>query len=255
MRKLIVPALAAGALFVPTVAHADETYVGVSGGIVLPSNSNNSGEFDAAVAATADFDEIPAGTPVGWTTEFDTGYTISGQIGRAFDSGLRVELEVAYSDYGVDTHRGLTVGGTDIDGVDVAVLTRGAADAANPTVGDVIADGQGSVSNIGVFANVLYDLNKGGGIEPYVGVGLGYQDTSVDFSPSGVDVGDDNDGGFAWQGIVGASYGFSEAIDGFLQYNYRANFKDADIPLNLLPATLSVESEQSLITAGIRVGF
>lgn len=236
-------------------ALADGPYVGVSGGISLPSDSSNSGEFEETVPATADFGEITTETPLEWNTEFDNGLAISGQVGYAFENGFRVELEGAYSQYDVDTHSGLTVGGTDIDAVDSAVLTRGVADPANPTVGAVIADGQGDVTNFGVFGNVFYDIQTGSAFKPYVGAGLGYQWVDVEFSPSGVDVADDDDGGFAYQLMAGASFELSDRAELFGQYTYRANTEDADIDLNLLPATLGVESEQSIVSAGVRFSF
>lgn len=258
------PLQAAGLAFISTLiavpaSAQSETksgpYIGVSGGIALPGDSSNPGEFDADVAATPDFDAIPAGTELGWETENDNGYAISGQFGYAFENGIRVELEGAYTDYDVGTHTGLTVGGADIDAVDSAVLTRGPADAANPTVGAVIADGQGSVKNYGLFGNVYYDIDTGSAIKPYVGAGLGYQWTEVNYSPSGVDVGDDDDGVLAYQLMAGASFELSDQAELFGQYTYRANAEDADIPLNLLPATLGVESDQSIVSAGIRFRF
>ncbi len=254
-RNFAICGAVVGAFAVPSAALAEGPYVGVSGGIALPSDSQNSGEFDADVAATADFDAIPAETPLEWNTEFDNGLALSGQVGYAFQNGFRVELEGAYSEYDVSGHSGLTVGGADIDGVDVAVLTRGAADPANPTVGTVIADGQGSVTNFGLFGNVFYDIKTGGAFKPYVGAGLGYQWVDSEFTPSGVDVADEDDGGLAYQLMAGASYAVSPRAEVFGQYTYRANTEDADIDLNLVPATLGIESDQSIISAGVRFKF
>jgi len=254
MRQFLFGA-ALTALAIPGAAHAGETYIGVSAGLSLPGNSNNSGEFSSDVPATPDFGTIPAGTDLGWKTDFDNGLAISGQVGHAFDNGLRVELEVAYSKYDVDAHSSLTVGGANIDGVDVAVLTRGTPDPANPTVGAVIADGQGDVSNFGAFLNVLYDINTGSSFTPYVGAGIGYQGIDIDYQPSGVPVGKGDDDGFAWQAIIGASFAVSDRVDVFGQYNYRASFKRSKIELSLLPATLGVQSKQSIVSAGVRYRF
>ena len=247
--------IAVAFLVAPSLAHAEGPYIGVSGGVALPEDSNNSGQFNTAVPATDDFDAIAADTDLAWNTEFDTGFAISGQVGYAFDNGLRLELEGAYSQYDVDTHSGLTVGGTNIDAVDVAVLTRGAASPENPLVGDVIGDGQGQVSNFGLFGNVFYDIQTGSGVKPYVGAGLGYQWVDVEYVPSGVDVADDDDGAFAYQLMAGASFEVTEAVELFGQYTWRDTFDEADIDLNLLPATLGVESSQSIISAGVRVKF
>ncbi len=254
-KPLALTGIVFGALVAPGAALAEGPYVGVSGGISLPSDSQNSGEFDADVAATADFDAIPAETPLEWNTDFDNGLALSGQVGYAFENGFRVELEGAFSEYDVSGHSGLTVGGADLDGTDVAVLTRGAADAANPTVGTVIADGQGKVTNFGLFGNVFYDIKTGGAFKPYIGAGLGYQWVDAEFTPSGVDVADDDDGGVAYQLMAGAAFELSDRAEVFGQYTYRANTEDADVDLNLVPATLGIESEQSIVSAGVRFKF
>ena len=238
----------------PAAASAKEgPYIGVSGGVALPNNSNNAGSFDTTVPATADFGAIPADTSLGWETEFDAGYAINGQVGYAFDNGLRIELDAAFSRYDVDTHRGLTVGGANIDAVDVAVLTRGTPAASNPTVGAVIADGRGRVSNFGLFGNVFYDIDTGSDFKPFVGAGIGYQWADIRFIPSGVDVADDNDGGLAYQLMAGASLALSERAEVFGQYTWRDRTDTANVPLNLLPANLGVETGQSIISAGVRI--
>ncbi len=256
--SLVPIAVLAAAIAAPAAAQSEDKsgpYFGVSGGIALPSDSDNSGEFDAAVPATADFAEIPEATELEWQSEFNNGFAISGQAGYAFENGFRVELEGSYTEYNVDSHSGLTVGGADIDGVDSAVLTRGAADPANPLVGDVLADGQGKVKNFGLFANAFYDIDTGSAFTPYVGAGVGYQWTDAEYAPSAVLVGDDDDGAFAYQLMAGASVELSDSAELFGQYTYRENLEDADIPLTLLPATLGVESQQSILSAGVRFKF
>lgn len=239
----------------PTAAQADEFYIGAAGGVSMQQDSANSGAFDATVPATADWPAIPAGTTVGWDTRFDDGLALSGTAGVRTDSGLRGEVELAYNRNGIGTHRNLAVGGAVIDGVDVAVLTRGAPNAANPRVGAVLDDGEGNVTNLGVFANVAYDFTLDGGISPYVGAGLGYVNTQVNYRPSGVVVADASDDGFAWQAMAGLAFALGENADLFGQYTYRSRFNDAKVGLDLLPATIGVEVDQSVFTAGVRIRF
>lgn len=241
----------------PALAQSDDSgpYISLDVGAVLPGDSSNTGETTATIPATDDFDAIPAGTDVAWETEFDTGYTISGAAGYDFGNGFRAEVQGFYSEYDVDTHSGVTVGGANIDAVDVAVLTRGAADAANPTVGAVVADGQGDVTSYGAFLNVFYDIETGSGFEPYIGGGLGYVNTDIDYSPSGVVIADASDDGFAYQGIAGASFNLSDSAQIFAQYTYRDRLDDTEVPLTLLPAELEVETGQSIVSAGFRIKF
>jgi opacity protein-like surface antigen len=234
-------------------ALAEGPYVGVSGGVALPQASKNAGTFTSTVPATAAFPAIPSGTTLDWRTKFDTGFNISALAGYRFPGGFRVEAELGYSQYGVKTHSGVTVGGTNIDALDVAVLTRAAPAAGNPTVGAVVGNGNfGRVKNLGGYANAYYDFNAGGNFQPYLGGGVGVQQVSVNYSPSNVKVGIGKKTVFAYQLMAGATYKISPGLELFGQYNYRAADR-ARIPLSLLPADLGVESKQSLISVGLRI--
>lgn len=251
MRKLGY-LLAASFLPLAAPAAAQDVYVGVSGGVAIPEDSANRGRFTADVPATPDYPAIASGTPLEWNTRFKSGFNIAGQIGYRFENGFRTELEVAYSEYDVRRHRNLAVGGTQIDGLDVSVLTRGAPAVGNPTVGQVINDGQGKVKNLGAFANVFYDFNRAGTFQPYLGAGIGAQNVDVTYRPSGVDVADDDKTRFAYQFMAGATYKVSPRVDLFAQYTYRRTESRANVDLNLLPARLGVQSNQSIVGAGLR---
>lgn len=207
--KLLAAAVALTAL--PATAQAQEWYVSAGGGLDIQSDSSNSGEL------TADFETgngapavptgtvLPAGTPVGWNTEIDNGFALSGEIGLRFDPGIRLGLEVSYTDADVATHAGVTVGGTNIDGVDAAVLT-GSVDQLGATVGQVVADGQGRIKTLSGFANAYYDFNAEGTFQPYVGGGIGISSVDVRYNPSGVPIVDDSSTRFAYQLMAGATF-------------------------------------------------
>ena len=55
--------------------------------------------------------------------------------------------------------------------------------------------------------------------------------------------------------MAGASYSLSDRAELFGQYTYRGLAERTDTPLNLLPATLGVEANQSIVSAGVRIGF
>jgi opacity protein-like surface antigen len=248
---LLVASLLASLAFVGS-AHA-QTYVGVSVGGTLPEDSKNSGEFTAEVPATTAapiYPAIPSGTELGWRTEFDTGYNISGQIGHRFGGGLRVEGEFNYNSSGVKRHSGVSVGGTDIDAVDASVLTRGAT--AGATVGTIVDSGIGKQESYGVFLNGFYDFNSGGSFQPYLGAGIGGQRVKFDYRPSDVDVGQGSDTNFAWQLMAGATYKIGPGMEIFGQYNYR-DAGSTKMELDLLPADLNAESKQSIISLGLRI--
>jgi opacity protein-like surface antigen len=248
---LLVASLLASLAFVGS-AHA-QTYVGVSVGGTLPEDSKNSGEFTAEVPATTAapiYPAIPSGTELGWRTEFDTGYNISGQIGHRFGGGLRVEGEFNYNSSGVKRHSGVRVGGTDIDAVDASVLTRGAT--AGATVGTIVDSGIGKQESYGAFLNGFYDFNSGGSFQPYVGAGVGGQRVKFDYRPSDVDVGQGSDTNFAWQLMAGATHKIGPGMEIFGQYNYR-DAGSTKMELDLLPADLNAKSKQSILSLGLRI--
>ncbi|WP_404366021.1 outer membrane protein [Sphingomonas sp. MMS24-J45] len=250
------------AISVPAHAQSDQAtqvdtgpYVGLSGGVSLPNRSNNRGTFKSDVPATSDFPAISSGTPISWRTRFDAGFNIAGQFGYRFENGFRPEVEVAYSEFGVRDHSSLAVGGNTIDGLDSAVLTQGSASITNPTVGAVLSTDPSRIKNLAVFGNLYYDFNRTGRLQPYVGAGLGAQRIDIKYAPSGVTVADADKTRFAYQLMGGVTYKITPSVDLFGQYNYRATSARANVDLSLLPATLGVQSRQSIISTGVRIHF
>jgi opacity protein-like surface antigen len=252
IKAFIVFGLATASL-TPTAAFAGKPYVGVAIGAAIAEKSKETGGLTSTVPATPDFAAIPSGTSLGLETKNKTGLALSGTAGMRFDNGLRVEVEASFTRNDVRSHKNLAVGGTIIDSVDSAVLTRGLASASNPTVGAVIANGgDGDVKRYGAFANVFYDINRDGNFQPYVGGGIGVQKVDVRYAPSGVVVADASKTRFAYQSIAGATLKLSERFELFGQYTYRGSSR-ANLPLQLLPGTLGVQSRQSIFTAGLRI--
>jgi opacity protein-like surface antigen len=234
-------------------ALAGEPYVGVSVGATLQQKSKDRGTFTATVPATAAFPAIASGTPVELETRFKTGFNVSGYAGYRLDNGFRVEAEVGYSENDVKRHNNLTVGGTNIDALDVAVLTRGVPAAANPTVGTVIGNGgTGRLRNWSIFGNAYYDFNREGSLQPYIGGGLGVQEAKVRYQPSDVAVASGKKAVFAYQLMAGATYKISPSFELFGQYNYRSSDR-ANIPLSIVPATFDVQNKASVVSLGMRI--
>ncbi len=250
--KYLMLASAFTAIAIVPAVHA-QTYVGVSAGVALPNSSNNQGTFTSNVPATTGtpaYDAIPAGTSLGWNTKFDPGYNFSAQVGHRFNNGFRLEGELAFTRSDVRRHSGVTVGGTNIDGMDASILTRGAT--VGSTVGQVVDSGIGSQRGIAGFVNAYYDFNAGGKFQPYVGGGIGVQQTKFNYQPSNIDVGQGKETNFAWQLMAGATYKLGPKFELFGQYNYRDGGKTT-LPLDLVPADLTATSRQSLISVGFRI--
>lgn len=257
--KFQVLLIALGAATAALPASAQEWYVGGSVGYVMQKDSSNSGATGAFTTGNGDpalpfGTPIAAGTPYGWETEFDNGYAVSGEFGAGYGNGFRSGVELVYSKADVETHSGVNVNGTVIDGVDAAVLT-GSPTQLGVTVGQVVATPDGDqIETTSLFANLYYDFYRDGMISPYVGAGLGYSDVSVTYSPSGVGIIDDSEGKFAYQLKAGATWSVSERIDLFGEAAYRVT-DDVELDNQLFPGTLNIENKQTVLSIGARYRF
>lgn len=255
MRSLLI-VFGVVAVTTASPALAQQWYVGAGIGLNAVGNSQNSGSTGSFSTGNGEpaipfGTEIVAGTNYGWDTEFKNGLALSGEFGARFPSGFRSGLEIAYSDSDVRKHSGVSVGGANIDGVDAALLT-GSADQLGVTVGQVVADGRGDLSNFGVFANVYYDFNRGGTIEPYIGAGIGFSVVDVKYNPSGISVIDDSETKFAYQLKAGASVQVSDSLQFFGEYAYRGS-QNPSFDNKLFPGTLEIENDQNVFLVGARV--
>lgn len=258
MTKLRI--LAAGivcALCLP-VAHAQTWYAGGSIGLAMQSESDNEGLTGAFTTGNGEpaipfGTAVAAGTPYGWNTEFDDGVAASAEIGLAYDSGFRSGVELAYTGADVDTHTGVNLAGTSLDAIDAALLT-GSATQLGATIGQVVADGQGEITSLGLFLNAYYDFNREGAIQPYLGAGIGYTSVDVDYSPSGVGIINGDDAVFAWQLKAGLTWKLADNWEAYGEYAWRQS-EDISLDNQLFPGSLDIENEQNIFQAGVRMRF
>ncbi|MEM5515717.1 outer membrane beta-barrel protein [Henriciella sp. AS95] len=253
-RKILALLLA----FAPigAAAHADGWYIGGSVGVNTQSDSDNSGQtgaFTTGNLGDGSTLDVADGTPYGWNTEFESGVSYALEAGLRYDSGWRSGIEIARTGADVDTHSGVTLGGGDIGSLDAASIA-GSPTALGVSVADVVADGQGEITNTAIFVNAYYDFNRGGTIEPYLGVGIGYSDVDVTYKPSNIGVIDGSEGKFAYQARAGATYALSNNWGIFGEYTYRAT-EDVEFQNQLFPGTLEIENQSHIFAIGARYRF
>jgi outer membrane protein OmpA-like peptidoglycan-associated protein len=136
----------------------------------------------------------------------DIGWAGIGTIGARFGNGLRAELEGGYR-----------FNDGDINGVSASTKTWDA------------------------MANLLYDLETGTFIEPYIGVGLGAVNTEM---------ANDSEWAFAYQGIAGVSFEVNDWVEPFVDYRYLGT---AGLDADPLGNDLDDEMSNHTIIAGVRV--
>jgi len=81
----------------------------------------------------------------------------------------------------------------------------------------------GTIQNIPVMANLLYDFDTGTPIEPYIGIGIGFSALTLhNISTGGARLFDTSQIVFAYQPMVGVNYALTDQLDIGVQYRYFA---------------------------------
>jgi len=125
--------------------------------------------------------------------KYDTGWGVSGSGGYAWGNGIRTEAEIAYRRSGVDE-----------------VTGTGAA-----------APYEGHISNLSFMGNVLYDIETGTIVTPYVGAGIGVSAVTADEIRTVVGrTLDETRPEFAYQFIGGASVDVMDNLALTADYRY-----------------------------------
>jgi OOP family OmpA-OmpF porin len=178
----------------------------------------------------------------GWYGRADVGYSTDGEldvgdesfdfetdwsqhlgIGNAFANGFRLEGELShrYNDFGED------------EGLD-----------------------DGNIHAWAAMLNGYYDFNRGGSIEPYVGLGVGAAKLDASFADGPI-VFYDEDTVLAYQAMVGVAFGLTEQLDLDVGYRYfvapEASF-DGQLAF-ATPATFDADYEHQAVTVGLRWQF
>ena len=256
MNLIKIASVLAASVALAGTATAQEYYVGGSIGLAQQNDSSNSGStgaFTTGNLGDGSTLDVAAGTPYGWDTEFDSGTAFAAEFGARFGNGWRGGVEIVNSTADVDTHTGVTLGGGSIDGVDAAAIA-GSPTPLGATVAAVVADGQGDISNTGVFLNGYYDFNPDGALQPYVGAGIGFASVDVSYQPSGIPVIDDSETKLAYQVKAGATWQLESQWEVFAEYAYRAT-EDLELDNQLFPGTLEIENTQNVFSVGVRYRF
>jgi OmpA-OmpF porin, OOP family len=136
----------------------------------------------------------------------DLGWAGIGTIGFRFGNGLRTELEGGYR-----------FNDGDINGISANTRTWNA------------------------MANLLYDLETGTFLEPYIGAGLGAVNTEM---------ANDSEWAFAYQGIAGMAFEVNDWVEPFIDYRYLGT---AGLNADPLGNDLDDEMTNHTILAGVRV--
>lgn len=215
MKKTMVAlVLSTSVIAAPAMARDNSGYIGIEGGVVFGDNFN------------ADADGIEDGVSYDTATGFDVG----GVLGYDFGS-FRLEGDYSFRRQNVDAV-----------GLDAAIAPAdfGYGAAANAV--------DGRVDTIAVLLNGLIDFGSDGGIQPYIGAGIGWTKVALDVTtPALVD---SSDNALAWQAVAGVRIPLSNSVDLGVKYRFfnasglefvdnLGNTMDADISTHSVLGTLT----------------
>jgi outer membrane protein OmpA-like peptidoglycan-associated protein len=117
---------------------------------------------------------------------------------------------------------------------------------------------EGDVHAWSAMANLFYDFNRGGQLEPYIGVGVGAARVNVgctDNIPPAWFV-DGEDTVFAYQGMVGFAVGLGQQWDLDIGYRYfKADGVEYDSIQGATTLTGEMDYEHQAVTVGLRYQF
>jgi OmpA-OmpF porin, OOP family len=184
-----------------------------------------------------DWDFVEASLPTHThndTAEFETGWAAMATVGYAFHNNWRAELEVGYRANDLPTI--------------ISRINNGPVFVGTYTYND----GDGSLQEFTLMANVLYDIPLSEKVSLSLGAGVGADKANVEFGRN--PAADLDQWRLAYQGIAGLNVAVGSRTELFV--NYRYLIVDAvDIPIGAInghPDTDADDFQKHTVTFGLR---
>jgi outer membrane protein OmpA-like peptidoglycan-associated protein len=187
----------------------------------------------------------------GWYGRADVGYAIDGETDHTENGGINFDFNLSH-DQDWTQHLGLGYAfsnGFRLEGeLGHRYNQYSTDDLASAGLDD------GDVHAWTAMANLFYDFNRGGTVEPYLGVGVGAARINNTVTDAGITLGD-NDTVLAYQGLAGLAIGLTDQLDLDIGYRYLqadgANYSLDDGSGRNFDADYS----HSAVTVGLRYQF
>jgi opacity protein-like surface antigen len=167
----------------------------------------------------------------------DSGWYVRGELGSTFEGQLDANSSVDFDD-------GLMVGIA--IGRDYLFGMRAEGELLY-TDNDIKGSANGDASALGVFANLYYDFNRGGRIQPFLGAGIGMM--KVDFDDGVID---DDATEFAYQAKAGVAYKINDRLTADLVYRY---LQVTDLEFGTGSSKIEGDYDTQAVTVGLRYKF
>jgi outer membrane protein OmpA-like peptidoglycan-associated protein len=215
------------------------------------------GRFAKFLLATAAMSAVS-----GVAHAYDAGWYIRGDLGYSTDTNFSADDDnINWGDVSADEGwLGLLGGGYAMDN---GFRFEGELGYRDNDFNDTDSLDQGGSANVwSLMANGYYDFNRGGVVQPYVGLGVGMADVEIDGGdvlPAPEVFVDGSDTVFAWQGMIGLGWQVAPQLTLDLGYRYfSADGVEFDGAIDLLqPTAFTAEGDydQQAVTVGLRYSF
>lgn len=189
-------------------------------------------EYEPVTLNLGLFDPQQQGAVISAPLDLNDGFVIGGAVGRTFGRRFRGEFEFAYRNARLQS-AGISINGQ--------------------PQGELGIDG--TLNQYSAMPNLLVDLNPGGRINVYGGVGAGVVfndlDAREETTPVGIRL---RASSFAYQGIVGVSTRLRCRLEPFAEYRYFGTDKlriDAVAPIGSANADVDITSNN--VVFGVRL--
>ena len=187
----------------------------------------------------------------GWYGRADVGYSFEGESEFTEDGGLAFDFDLGHdTDWSQHLGMGYAFGnGIRIEGE----LAHRFNQYNDDDLTDATLD-DGDVHAWSAMANVFYDFNRGGQVQPYVGLGVGatrFNNTVVD---GAITLGDE-DTVLSYQGMVGVAVAVTDQLDLDVGYRYFAAPESSYELDDGSGRTFDMDYNQQSITVGLRYAF
>jgi outer membrane protein OmpA-like peptidoglycan-associated protein len=215
------------------------------------------GRFTKFLLATA-----AMGAVSGVAHAYDAGWYVRGDLGYSTDTNFSADDDnINWGDTSADEGwLGMLGGGYAVGN---GFRFEGELGYRDNDLGDNDSlDDGGNLSAWSLMANGYYDFNRGGVVQPYVGLGIGIAEVDVDaadLDPAPAVFADGSETGFAWQGMIGLGWQVAPQLIVDLGYRYfSVDGVDFDVTVDTLPpAIFNAEGDydQQAVTLGLRYSF
>jgi outer membrane protein OmpA-like peptidoglycan-associated protein len=175
--------------------------------------------------SSIDGPSVPGGSS---RADWDTGYVVGGTLGYIVGNGFRAELEGAYRRSSINGLYG-------------------------------VGNADGRIANTSAMGNVIYDINTGTFVTPYIGAGVGMSYVQIRANPAATATPqasfDNHDVVLAYQGIAGLSFQVTPAIALGVDYRFFGTMQPR-MPSSTPPSLdHDFTNYQHTVTANIRYLF